>query len=130
MLNLDLHQLTHTGTGGRQIPHDKVPFKVRLLPELVLQEGVVSVADDVLQIRALLHLHRFQLKPGMLGEFQVLVKGLDTKVHCLGFEILHKVVLMSKQVSLIKLLLVSKEILHCEGVRRDGVVGHVLLTEE
>ena len=130
MLNLDLHQLTHTGTGGRQIPHDKVPFKVRLLHELVLQEGVVSVADDVLQVGALLHLHRFQLQPGMLGEFQVLVDGLNAKVHCLGFEILHQVILVGKQVPLVKFLLVSKEILYCEGVRRDGVVGHVLLTEE
>jgi len=130
MLDLDLHQLTYAGTGGRQIPHDKVPFKVWLLLELVLQESVVSIADDVLQIGALLYLHRFQLQPGVLGEFQVLVEGLNAKVDCLGLEILHQVILMGKQVPLIKLLLVSKEILYCEGVRRDSVVGHVLLTEK
>ena len=130
MLYLDLHQLTHAGTGGRQIPHDKIPFLIGLFFELVLQEGIVSIADDILQIRALLHLHGLQFQPGMLGKSQILVERLDTQVDRLGFVILHQVVLMSKQVPLVQFLLVSKEVLHCKGVRRDGVVRHVLLTEE
>ena len=66
----------------------------------------------------------------MLGEFQVLVESLDTQVDCLGLEVLHQVALVGKQVPLVQFLLVGKEILHRKGVRRDGVVRHVLLTEE
>ena len=91
MFNFDLDKFTDTGTGCSQIPDHKVPFRVTILFELLLQEVVIGIADHVLKKVLLLNLYSFQLQLVFSQISQVLVDGLNAKIYCLGFVKLHQI---------------------------------------
>ena len=130
VFHLDLHQLTDACACGCKVSHDKIPLDICLLFQFILEECIVLIADDILQIRLLLYLDGLESKPWVLGEFQVFVQSLNPEVHGLGFEILHQIGLVGQKVPLGHLLPPFEVVLYCKSVCRDGVVRHILLSQE
>ena len=91
MFNFDLDKFADTGTGGSQIPDHKVPFHVTILFELFLQEVVIGIADHIFKKVLLLNLYSLQLQLVFFQINQILVDGLNAKIHCLGFVKLHQI---------------------------------------
>ena len=78
VLVFELDQLRHSGARRTKKADYEIPFVVPILPELVLEELVVGIADDVLKERLLLKLDELQLEIGFLDEFEILVDSLNS----------------------------------------------------
>ena len=127
LLYLNLYKFAHSGTSRSQETHHKVPLQVILLLQLVLQEDVIGIADDILQVRTLLHLDRFQAEFRLAYKYKILVQRLNTEVHRLWLVGLNQVGLLNQQVSLIQLFVSRAKLLHGIQICRNRVLSHVAL---
>ena len=49
MFDLNLYQFAYSGTGGSQIPDNKIPFHVSVFLQLLFQKFIISIADNIFQ---------------------------------------------------------------------------------
>ncbi len=60
MLNLQLNKFANSGTCCSKETHNKVPFHIILLLQLILQKCIISITDYILQIGSLLNFNGFK----------------------------------------------------------------------
>ncbi len=90
MLDLELDQFAHAGTGGGHVPDDEIPFQVKLLLESALQKLVIFVADFILREGTILNLDRLKTQVFLPNPGQILVDGMDPKIDSRGLKTVDK----------------------------------------
>lgn len=127
ILDLELDQFAHSGTGGGHVPDDEIPFRIGLLPESALQKLVIFVADYVLRKGTLLNLDRLKTQVFLPDPGQIFVDGMDSQIDGRGFETVDKDRFVSQQVPLAQLWISSKIVLYGIQICHNRVFGMVFL---
>jgi len=122
MFDFYLDEFADPCSGCSKIADNEVPFRIGFLLQLILKKEVILITDDIFKIRFLLHLDRFQTKPGVFGERQILVQSLNSQVYGFGLEIFHQEGFVGKQIPLCQFLLLEEEIRDGISVCRDCIL--------
>lgn len=90
MLGLHLEQFADPGTRSAHEPDSEIPLVIPALLQPLLEVPVIGIADHIFQEGPLRVLDPFYFKGIRVDELQVLVEGVQSQVHRLGFVMLEQ----------------------------------------
>lgn len=127
MLDLKLYKFTDTCACSCKKANNEIPHAVVLFLQLILEKGVVGIANYIFKKRAVLNFNRLQTQFRAIDKVEILVDGLNTQVHCFGAELLDEMSFVKQEIRLAHSLVDSEELVNGIAICLDGVLSHITL---